>query len=143
MMSDWYIGFHGRASMGQILRREAPWTSAFTHVEAWGCSIDETWVFIDPRAKGTLVTVEHRYDEVMDSLNARFSCCERVYRVDSPEPNLPGIPLSGYNCVAVCASLVGIRAFTPGTFERKLRQSKAELVYDTQRRSGREESASA
>lgn len=116
----------------------------FGHVEIWGYTDDETWLFIDPQGTGTKVLVIHRYEDVMDQLNARFSLCDLILRVpaSSAKPMFPiHLPL---NCASLVGHMVGVRAFAPAGLRRKLLAKGAEVVHENpERRSSGQGSAGA
>jgi len=101
----------------------------FGHCEAWGYTEQDTWLFLDPQSSRFCVTVEHRHDEVMDHLAARFELCETILKM-RPDPLRKVIPLHGpMTCASICGHLVGIRALFPATLKRKLLRNGAEVVH--------------
>lgn len=115
----WFFGFHSPA-------RHSLW-ARLGHVEAWACTIDETWVFFDPRMKGTRMFITHLHDEVMDALTLRHAACDEILRYHGADeftvPNV--LPMT---CATQCGALVGIRAWTPWGLKRKLLAKGAESV---------------
>lgn len=100
----------------------------FGHVEVFGYTRDETWVFIDPRQHRTEIAVTHHHDEVNELLAHRFANAE-VWRLPPPDGTLGRLPLLGiFTCVSVAASVCGVRAYTIPGLRRKLRQIGAERV---------------
>lgn len=117
-----YVGFHPRADW----RRDF-WAS-LGHVECWGYTQDETWVFIDPQRVGTRVTALHRLEEVENALTARFARCELILRL-TPAHDF-AMPLLGpFCCVTSVAAVAGIRAWTLGGLRRRLLAAGAEVVH--------------
>lgn len=119
-MIEWFFGFH------------RPWfslTGVFGHCEAWGYTEDQTWLFIDPRSRGSLVTVTHHHDDVMEALAIRHTQCETILKLPAQQPGFR-FPLHGpLTCASLCGHLVGVRALFPATLERKLRAKGAEVVH--------------
>lgn len=139
-MIEWYIGFYRprvRNYFGSIY--PMGW---FGHVEIWGYTEDETWLFIDPQGTGTRVLVIHKYDDVMDQLNARFALCDSILRLPATNPK-PMLPIHLFlNCASLVGHMVGVRAFTPGGLRRKLLAKGAEVIHENpEGRSGRQGSA--
>ena len=119
-MIEWFFGFH------------APWRNPagwFGHCEAWGYTIDDTWLFLDPQARGSRIIVTHHHDDVLALLEARFARCRTIVRVPAGEPEF-WLPLHGpMTCAAICGHLVGLRALLPATLLRKLLANGAEVVH--------------
>ena len=135
---EYYFAFHRPATFREI-RAGASYTSLLGHVEAFGYTMDETWFFFDPGRSIANLKITHMHDEVNDLLAARFTATTEVYRYAGNLHAFPA-PLHGpMNCVTQCASLIGLRAFTPQGFRKKLIAHKAELIHgpEKQRRSGR------
>lgn len=115
-----FFAFHPR-KLSQV------WT-AFGHVEAFGYTRDDTWFFFDPARKGTQLLISHHHDEVEQMMAGVISKARTVYRTDERfETFLPA--MLPQTCVSQCAALIGLRAFTIGTFERKLRAINAEVIH--------------
>lgn len=117
---EWYFAFHAP-------HRET-WWGMFGHVEAFGYTRDDTWVFIDPEYQGIKVFVTHLHDEVEEQLARRFLPNSLVMRLDRwDRARLP--PAIPFNCASVCAGLVGLRAYTPWGLRRSLLRNGAEIVH--------------
>jgi hypothetical protein len=131
-----YVGFHApgfRNHTGKIDPR--CWLG---HVEVWGFTDDDTWLFIDPAGAGMRLRVMHRHDEVMENLTARFNAASIVLAVPGHDPEFRW-PLHGLlTCASVAGQMLGIRALLPGTLRRKLLRKGAEVVHEKQeaRRTG-------
>ena len=104
MILEWFVGFHYGAFRnyhGKIYPQG--W---FGHVEIWGYTEDDTWLFLDPQASGPIIIVEHRYDDVMDQLNARHTICDVIFRLPNERKAL--FPLHfPMNCATVVGQIVG------------------------------------
>ena len=131
MILEWFIGFHYgafRNYQGKIYPQG--W---FGHVEIWGYTEDDTWLFLDPQASGPIIIVEHRYDDVMDQLNARHTICDVIFRLPNERKAL--FPLHfPMNCATVVGQIVGLRAFTPRGLRRKLLAIGAEVIHENAQR---------
>ena len=141
MIETWFFGFYA-PSFRNLEGRIDPrlW---FGHCEAWGFNADRTWVFIDPQAKGMIVRLEHRHDDVMDMLQARSELCAVILQIEGGDPDMI-IPSHGFmTCASVCGSLVGLRALLPGTLKRKLLRNGAKVIHETEGRCKSEGGASA
>lgn len=126
-IAEIYFAFHRRATAHEVLR-EGKWTAMFGHVEAFGYTIDETWFFLDPRCRRTDLKITHMHDEVERLLTEKFTAAREVLRYTG-EPVAFRAPLHGpMNCVTQCAALVGIRAFTPHGFRKRLLRNNAEVI---------------
>jgi len=138
---EYFFGFHKPASLADI-RQGASVFSSFGHVEAWGYTIDNTWWFFDPGRKSTKLLITHLHDEVEELLAHKFTLCREVLRVE--KTNEFPIPFHlPMNCVTQCAGLVGLRAFSPNGFRRKLLRNNAEVIHGTEGRSRRQKSTVA
>lgn len=141
MIEAWFIGFYApsfRNREGKI-----DWRLWFGHCDAWGFNADRTWVFIDPRAQGLIVRLEHRHDDVMDMLQARSEICTLIVEVPGGDPDMVIPPRGMMTCASVCGSLIGIRALLPSTLKRKLLRNGAKVIHETERRSDGESCTSA
>lgn len=134
-ITEWYFGFHDRASFAD-LHKGASFQSIFGHVEAFGYTDDQNWLSFDPRGGGALVEVLHRHDDVEEFLASRFEVCAEIWRTEKTAKLLCPLHLP-MNCVTQCAALIGLRAFTPKGFRRKLQKIGAEKVHGPQGRSKR------
>ena len=131
MILEWFVGFHYgafRNYQGKIYLQG--W---FGHVEIWGYTRDDTWLFLDPQASGPIIIVEHRHDDVMDQLNARHALCDLILRL--PNERKPLFPLHfPMNCATVVGQIVGVRAFTPRGLRRKLLANGVEVIHENPER---------
>ena len=142
LITDYYFAFHLPATWAEM-RAGASITSYFGHVEAFGCTIDDTWFFFDPNSKETELRITHLYDEVNDLMAEKFSMAHEVIRISTSQKFHSPLHLP-MNCVTQCAALVGIRAFTPKAFRRKLLMNNGVLIHgkETERRSRGQKSPS-
>lgn len=127
MILEWFIGFHApafRNYLGAIY--PMGW---FGHVEAWGYTIDDTWMFFDPQGTGTRIVITHHHDDVLDQLAARHSLCDTILRVqNTARPLFPLYP--PMTCATIVGHMIGQRAFTPSGLKRKLLANGAEIVHE-------------
>lgn len=131
MIRVWYFAFHAPSGWDG-LRGRASIYSIFGHVEAFGYTDDETWLFFDPQGKRTVIHVAHRHDEVSALMAERWAAAETIYRIEAQENKL--FPLHPtMNCVSQCAALLGWRAYVPATFRRKLLRNGAEIIHGPSR----------
>jgi hypothetical protein len=129
-----YFVFHHRPTIAQIRAGQATWTQYFGHVEAMGYTIDDTWFFYDPGRYRSSLSITHIYDEVEEIMAEKFSRAHTVIKVQASKKFLFPLHLP-MNCVTQCAALVGIRAFTPNGFRKRLLQEKGVIVHGPQGRS--------
>lgn len=136
-----FFVFHERPTWRMIWQEwDAAW-SKMGHVSAYGFTRDNTWFFFDPTRVGTKMVITHHHDEIEAQMVHVFSTAQEIYATDyCGKLRFPC--LLPMNCVTQCAHLIGIRAFTPNGFRRKLARINAEPVHEiTERRSGGQESA--
>lgn len=120
-MIEWYVGFHAP-------HKECFWTR-FGHVECFGYTQDETWLFIDPRRSGTQVVVTHLHDEVEGLLASRFTRCSMILRTSRRGTfTVPFYP--PMTCAAMVGHILGVRAFTIAGLRSKLLRAGAEVIHD-------------
>tara|TARA_R110000868_G_scaffold237132_9_gene491614 strand:- start:25305 stop:25694 length:390 start_codon:yes stop_codon:yes gene_type:complete len=124
---EWYFGFHAPLPLRDVRSLET-FCMAFGHVEAWGYTMDDTWMFFDPRRGGTMIRVTHLHDEVNAMLVARLELCERVLKFTPDDRTLRFPPVFPMNCAQQCGHLVGMRAFSLGGLARMLLRNGAEQV---------------
>ena len=139
---EFFFVFHKPAGIKEI-RLGASIASCMGHVEVFGYTIDDTWFFFDPARKETSLYITHLYDEVNDMMAEKFTIAHEVITIKTPTKfSMPlHMPM---NCVTQCAALVGIRAFTPKGFRRKLLNNKGVIIHGpktTRRSRGQEEQA--
>lgn len=116
-----YFGFHK-----PVLSNPRCW---FGHVEAWGYTEDDNWVFIDPWLEGTRLYVCHRHDDVVEMMALRYATCETILKI-RPNGRKLRFPLHfPMNCSTICGHLVGMRAFSPAGLRRKLLANGAEVIH--------------
>lgn len=116
-----YFAFHKPSMISGI------WT-AFGHVEAFGYTMDDTWFFFDPARIGTTLLIAHKHDEVEDLMSGVIARSDRIYKTDArAQTRFP--PFLPQTCVSQCAGLIGVRAYTPAAFERRLRAMNAEVIH--------------
>ena len=123
-----YFVFHHRPTIAQIRAGQATWTQYFGHVEAMGYTIDDTWFFYDPG----------RYRSSLSIMAEKFSRAHTVIKVQASKKFLFPLHLP-MNCVTQCAALIGIRAFTPNGFRKRLLQEKGVIVHGRTRGRSRSE----
>lgn len=122
----WYFGFH--APIMPWAKGGSPYT-AFGHVEAFGYTKDDTWLFFDPQGRSSILAITHLHDEVEDLMADRYARCREIIRIPNSEHRLV-IPYRGpLTCVSQCAALLGWRAYTLSGFRRKLLTNGAEVIY--------------
>ena len=132
---QWYFGFHPSA---RPWARGASAYMLFGHVEAFGYTQDDTWLFFDPQGRRTTVLITHRHDAVNDLLAQRYINCHTIIRINAGTDRVIN-PLRGpTTCVSQCAALMGWRAYTLGGFRRKLLANGGEVIHE--RRTTRERS---
>jgi hypothetical protein len=121
-----FIAFHLPRGLRSAVRTRDV-AGFFGHVEAFGITAGGDWLFIDPHRRRMDVRVLYRMDEVEAAIAQIHATADLILAVDPvPGPILP--PLMPMTCAAVCAHLVGTRAFTLGGLERKLRAIGAREV---------------
>jgi hypothetical protein len=129
-IQQWFVGFHApywRNENGRIDPRG--W---FGHIELWGFTRDETWLFLDPAGAGSVVVITHRHDEVLGMLEIKNEVCETILRVNPVEPHFR-LPLHGLmTCAAISGHLLGCRALFPASLRRKLLANGAEVIHARQ-----------
>jgi hypothetical protein len=123
-----YFGFHApgfRNAEGKIDPR--CWLG---HVEVWGYTEDNTWVFIDPAGAGLKISALHRHDDVLDALTIRMNACACVMRLPGETPRF-ALPLHGLmTCASVAGQIASVRALLPGTLRAKLLRKGAEIIHE-------------
>lgn len=130
-VAEYYFGFHRMPTIAE-LRAGVPLYSVFGHVEAFGYTIDETWFFYDPGRHLAKLKITHLHDEVNALLAEKFNTCKEVIRYSRAPLEFTG-PFHGpMNCVTQCAALVGMRAFTPWGFRKKLLAHNAEVIHEVE-----------
>ena len=128
MILEWYVGFHyGRFRNHKGSIYPFGWLG---HVEIWGYTEDDTWMFFDPQVSGTKVIVAHRYDDVMDQLTARHSICDLILRLPNEGRKPPFNLWLPMTCASVISHMTGVSAFTPWGLRRKLRAIGAEVIHE-------------
>lgn len=140
MILEWFIGFYRpafRSETGQI-----NWRTWFGHVEIWGYTIDDTWVFYDPQSRGGRMIITHHHDDVLDQLRARNDLCDTILKLPG-DPKKDLFPIyPPMTCASIVGHLIGVRAFTPAGLRRKLLANGAEVIHEiAKRRSERQSGA--
>ena len=129
-----YFAFHHRPSITDIRSGKATLFQYFGHVEAMGYTMDETWFFFDPGRYRSSLRITHLHDEIEAIMAEKFERAHTVIRLDAQ--GRFGFPAHlPMNCVTQCAALVGIRAFTPSGFRKRLLLEKGVLIHGPERRS--------
>lgn len=135
MILEWYVGFYNGAIRNHK-RRLYPY-GWFGHVEIWGYTEHDTWLFFDPQGQGTKIILTHFHDDVMDQLNARHCLCDTILRLPNgmQKPMVPVYP--PMTCASIVGHMLGVRAFTPRGLKAKLLAIGAEVIHENaQGRSG-------
>lgn len=127
LVHEWYFGFHGP--------HDKDFWSRFGHVEAWGYSLDQSWIFLDPTRSGVETIVTSDPDLIDDVMAIKFAKADLVIRV-SEWPQNPRPPITVLTCASFCAHLVGLRAFTLRTLKRNLLAIGGEIIHDAKADSG-------
>lgn len=132
MMVEWFIAFFPRARLRDVLRGRDSWRALFGHVEAYGYTVDDTWVFYRPAGSGTRIEVTHLHDEVVDRIASIRTTATTVFlappRRDYRLPLFPPM-----NCATQVAALIGRRAYSPAGLARILRHENAEIIWEKAR----------
>lgn len=143
-----FFAFHPPVPIRELHRRGEDWRCIFGHVSAYGYTIDETWLFLDPQGIGTSIRITHLHDEVLDQI-ASIRCTADLVLSFKPDGRKFRVPFHPpMNCVTQCAGLVGRRAWTPWGFRRMLIREGAEVIWeraveDAEGRSSRQGRSSA
>ena len=120
-LEEVWVGFHPPS-------RE-PLTSFLGHVEAWGYTADETWVFVNPEHDSLKITALHRLDDVEAEMARLFHACRLILRTRPGRAlRVPLFP--PMTCAGVCGHLVGLRAWTPWGLRAQLLRAGAEIVHE-------------
>jgi hypothetical protein len=122
-----YVGFYYPR-----LSRSDPWR-IFGHVEVWGYTRDDTWVFLNPQRVGTSILVTHHKDEVLDLWTSRVAMCDEIWRV-AGRRELAMPSLAPLTCIGIVAHIHGCRAWTYPGLRAKLRALGAEKVCENTER---------
>ena len=130
-VEEMFFVFHRPVSLRQVLRREDSWRTIFGHVEMYGCTADGTWIVINPEGRAFDLRVLHRYDDVVDMIASKRAVAQVIVRFPrslARHYRVPAFPPS--NCAVVCASLAGVRAWTPRGLLRRLIERGGEVIID-------------
>ena len=131
-IAEFYFAFHRPAKFSEV-RKGASLYSIFGHVEAFGYTLDNTWFFFDPGRAYSKMLITHVYDEVNELIASKFMPSTEVLRYSGPMRDFR-VPIHPpMNCVTQCAGLIGLRAFTPGGFRKKLLANQAEIIHEIER----------
>lgn len=120
-MIEWYVGFWPS-------RNTSLW-ARLGHVEVWGYTEDDVWVFLDPQAVGLMIDVTYMHDEVEAHLAKRFANCSEIWRL-SERRELTFPVMAPLCCPVWVGHVLGIRAFTLRGLRRKLRAIGAEKIHE-------------
>lgn len=108
---EWYFAFYPPS-------RESFWRR-LGHVDAFGYTQHDTWVFFDPQRSSVDLRITHVHDEVEGLMALRYEHADEIIRISARKENsLP--PVVALNCVSACGHLVGIRAFRLSTLRNRL-----------------------
>jgi hypothetical protein len=130
----WYFAFY--PAKGPFSKAGTLY-STFGHVEAFGYTKDDTWLFFDPQGRRTHIHVTHLHDEVETLMTAKYIDAQSILRIPANDHRVIN-PLRGpLTCVSQCAALMGWRAYTVAGLHRKLLRNGAELIHGKQTK-GRE-----
>jgi hypothetical protein len=115
----WYFAFYPRR------KKIFEW---WGHVDMWGVTRDDTWVFLDPARAIFQIQIAHKSEEVNGLMAERFANAEMVLRYTAApiKHRLP--PLGFLTCASICGHTIGLRAWTPLQLKRKLLRNGAEIV---------------
>lgn len=117
---EWYFAFYPPSP-------ESFWRR-FGHVDAFGYTKHDTWVFYDPQRSSVDLRITHMHDEVEGLMALRFAHADTIIRIGARQENrLP--PFVALNCVSACGHLVGIRAFRLGTLRKRLLANGGEVIH--------------
>lgn len=128
-----YFLFHHRPSIRDIRSRSASVLQYFGHVEAMGYTVDDTWFFFDPGRYRSTLRITHLHDEVEAIMCEKFARAHTVIKIQCDRKFVIPFHLP-MNCVTQCAALVGLRAFTPDGFRKRLLREKGVIVHGTKGR---------
>ncbi|QDP64853.1 MAG: hypothetical protein Unbinned5081contig1001_10 [Prokaryotic dsDNA virus sp.] len=103
-------------------------TGCMGHVEIAGYTDEDDWVFINPSAKGTLIDVLYKKDDVEIWLWSLFENTQVFRTRKIGKGGITLMPLM--TCATMIGHILGVRAFTPWGLKRQLRQNGAEVIYD-------------
>lgn len=117
----WYVGFYPRK-----LREPLTW---MRHCDIWGVTRDETWFFLNPSHSAFHVQVVHKAEEVDALWAQRIAVVDHILRYEGPKIERALPPLAPLTCAAICAHMLGFRAWTPNALERTLLRNGAVTVY--------------
>lgn len=125
-----FFAFHRPTPIGRVVRGAESWRCIFGHVEAYGYTIDDTWLFFNPEGAGTDIEITHLHDEVIDRI-AKIRCTAETVLSMKPDGRKFRIPLHlPMNCATQCAALVGRRAFSPAGLRKTLLREGATIIYE-------------
>lgn len=142
MILEWFVGFYRAAPYDE--HGKINWRTWFGHVEIWGYTVDDTWVFYDPQSRGGRMIITHHHEDVLDQLTARNELCDLILKLPGERQKdlFPIYP--PMTCASIVGHLLGVRAFTPYGLKTKLLANGAEVTHEVaKRRSSRKSSAGA
>ncbi len=140
---EYYFAFHPKTPL-RTIGRGGSLLTVLGHVEAFGYTHDDTWFFFNPDRRETKLIITHHHDQVEEMMAQKFAVADTILKTSCTQEFRRPIHLP-MNCVTQCAALIGMRAFTPDGFRRKLLRNNAEVIHGRSKgsegRSGRRESA--
>lgn len=125
-----FFAFHPPVPISEIRSRREDWRCIFGHVEAYGYTVDETWLFFDPQGIGSTIRITHLHDEVIDRLASIRSTATLIlsFKPDGRKFRVPIHP--PMTCATQCGALAGRRAWTPWGLRRMLLRDGAEVIWE-------------
>lgn len=134
-----FYAFHPPVPIRELRRRREDWRCVLGHVQAYGYTVDETWLFFDPQGVGSSVRITHLHDEVLDQI-ATIRCTADLVLAFKPNGRKFRVPIHPpMTCATQCGALAGLRAWTPWGLKRMLLREGAEVIYEnSERGSGRQ-----
>lgn len=125
-----FFAFHPPVPIRDLRTRREDWRCIFGHVQAYGYTIDENWLFFDPQGVGAHISVAHLHDEVLDRLASIRSTANLIlsFRPDGRKFRVPIHP--PMTCATQCGALIGRRAWTPSGLRRMLLRDGAEVIWE-------------
>lgn len=112
-------------------KRRQPWTW-LEHCDLWAVTRDENWVFLNPSRHGCELSVVHKAEEVDALWAVRMAIAARIYRYEAARIPRSVMPIAPLSCASVCAHVLGFRAWTPRSLERKLIANGAVLIWEAE-----------
>lgn len=130
---EWFFAFSRPLGLREIARRREDWRCVFGHVQAYGYTMDDAWLFFDPQGIGSSIRITHLHDEVLEHI-ATIRCTSEWVLSIKPDGRRFRLPFHPpMNCVTQCSSLIGRRAYTPWGFRQMLLREGAEVIWERAR----------